>query len=827
MTRNPLKRTWPAALTAVAACSLWALPVRAFGPAVHLRECLRTAQLLAAQPGALGQVADPAYRPWLALGCIAPDFRQASKGLAAVDTHAWQLGKHLIAVAQLPEAPTGALAFAVGHLAHHAGDAAESFFAARLTASALLGAPDLVPGAFDDGYGECEMWVETLGEFANGDAAALVQLLGHLGAFGPPSLPWQPMMAWYVGQANAWHGQPKADAALVVAELQAVLGKAQTALAGMDAEQVLALLGVLANGTPKGNVALLSSLPLDDALAAFGINLAAGLDPVRWRPLSVLPAFVSHGPWHSHYALPFADLGPGWARDLVLGAKFDPGWPPSHDGLLMQAGARISLGWGMPAGQFAPQHAVMTDDMGFVDAKGKLVVQWSPGTAPVVAQAKVFATEPVQTFVALRVHADPGTVEPTDLGALVTATVASLGTDPGAYFKASGRLALSLPVDPAAWHGKAKGLVLALARGDTAAAALAAPPFLHGNWARMQGRAALEVFGPVYDQKHATYVGWPPGLRLADAATPSTGSAIVRVLAAPAGNPLGTVVADVRAKADGPVVRTLQSTPQGRLLIDGLAPPVAWFAVSGLQASLVAKGVHGMPEALSAAVTVTAGAVQVAAVRAWALPQVQSATLTWPAARQADAQLELRLEEWPGLGDQPARLQVQVAVAPLGPAVWPLAPAEHLTGPLPFDAAQTAAVPAWSLKVPTAQLAATGLGPGKPVFVRLRIAYGDPKSGPPPESARGPWVAALASELAVGGPDVALGAESGGSTDGANVVELVDGAVASDGGPSPATTTASRPADDGGCGAAARGHPPWLLCLVLAVLFGRYRRGFA
>lgn len=796
------------------AASCLALPALAYGPAVHLRECIRAAELLASQPGPLGQVGSPANRPWLALGCIAPDFRQASKALSAVDTHAWQLGKHLMTAASLPDAPTGALAFAVGHLAHHTGDASESFFAARLTASALLGAPDLIAGAFDDGYGECEMWVETLGEFANGDTAALVQLLADLGAFGPAPLPWQTMLAWYVGQANAWHGKPKADPVVVNAELAVVLNKAQAALAGLDADQVKGLLSVLAQGTPKANVALLSNLPLDGALAAFGINLAAGLDPVRWRPLSALPAFATHDLWHGRYALPFADLGPGWARDLALGSKLDAGWPPSHDGLLMQAGARISLAWGMPAGWFAPQHAVVSDDMGFVDAAGKAVAQWPAPSGPVTAYAKLFANEPVATWVALRVHADPGTVETADLGALVTATSAPLNANPATYFATGKRLTIAVPLDPAPWVGKARGLVLALARGDSAAAALAAKPFLHGNWARYQAHATLEVFGPVYDDKHATYGGWPAGLRLAVTAPETKGSVIVRVLAAPGGNALGAVVANVRAAPNGPVVRTLVSTARGRLLADGLSPGQAWFEVSGTQESLAAKGADGLPAPLSAAVTVTAGAIDVAVVRAWALPQVEAATVTWPSTPDGDVDLHLRLLDWPGLGDQAARMQWEVAAAPTGPAVWPVAPQPQLSEPLPLD--DTAAAgkqPVWTRQLPAPLLAAAGLGPGLPLTLRVRLVYGDTKAGLPSEAARGPWVTALATAPA----PAPVEPDTGGADQ-----ATFDAAVAPDAGATAGSADATTPAPvapaaprDGGCVAAQSHNRGWAWLLAV------------
>lgn len=737
-------------LLLAAASWLGAGDAAAYGPSVHLRECQRTAELLAKQNSPFAQVGSPGQRPWLALGCIAPDFRQASVHLAKVDTHSWQLGVHLLEAAQLPGAPTGAAAFAVGHLNHHASDASESFYAATLAASALLGAPDLLPGTSDEGYGECELWVETLGEFANGDLDALLALLGHLGVFGEADIDWQAVITWYVQQANVWHGKPMAEPAKVVADLAQVMAKAKATLGDLGLDSVQSLLSVLKDGTPASNVQLLSILPLDNALEAFGITMTNGLDPVRWRPMAKLVAFASHDLWRATYAPPFADLGPQWTVDMVAAGKTDANWPPSHSSLTMQAGARTSLAWGMPLGTFAPQHAVLTDELGLFDAAGKPLGQWQPGGGAVTVRARVFAAQPVKTWVALRVHVDPGTVEAVELGQVVTATVALLAVDPKDYFKSASRLEISTTFLAQPWAQSARGLVVALARGDSAEAALAAPPFLHGNWTLYQAHNVLDVTGPVYDGPHDSYTGWPAGLRLPGPAKTAAGSLLVRVLEAPAGNLIANVQADLRATPDGPVVRTLQGTAGGRLLADGLAPPAVFLAIHATSAALADKGPDGAPAPLTLPVAVTAGEISQLAVHAWVLPSVAAAQAAWPIAGGAgEVEIALQLAPLGHCGDQPMRLQLRLRKGENGPVVWPDPPGQYLTDfkQLAADDPDLAHL-RYQVAVAAQKLAAAGVGPSlgtggdAALFLQLRLVYGDLKTADPPETQRGPWVAA-------------------------------------------------------------------------------------
>jgi hypothetical protein len=546
-----------------------------------------------------------------------------------------------------------------------------------------------------------------------------------------------------------------AEPAKVVAELAQVMAKAEATLGDLGLDSVQSLLGVLKDGTPASNVQLLSILPLDNALEAFGIKMASGLDPVRWRPMAKLAAFASHDLWHAIYAPPFADVGPQWTVDMVAAGKTDPNWPPSHSSLMMQAGARTSLAWGMPPGTFAPQHAVLTDELGFFDAAGEPLGQWQPGGGAVTVRARVFAAQPVKTWVALRVHVDPGTVEAVDLGQMVTAAVALLAVDPKDYFKSASRLEISMTFLPQAWAQSARGLVVALARGDSAEAALAAPPFLHGSWTLYQAHNLLDVTGPVYDVPHGTYTGWPAGLRLPGPAKTSAGSLLVRVLEAPAGNPITNVQADLRSTPDGPVVRTLQGTAGGRLLADGVAPPTAFLAIHGTAASLAGKGPDGGPAALMLPVAVTAGEISQVAMRAWVLPSVASAQAVWPVAaggEAAEVEIDLQLGPLGHYGDQAMRVQIRLVKGENGPVVWPDPPAQHVTDfkQLASDDQDLAHL-RYQLAVPAQKLAAAGVGPGlgkggdAALFLQLRLVYGDLKTADPPETQRGPWVTAQVS----------------------------------------------------------------------------------
>ena len=826
---------------------LWlATPALAYGPAEHLRECFRTAELLSNSPGPLGQLTQPAQRPWLSLGCVAPDFRQASDNLSTVDTHSWKLGLHLLKAAQLPDAPTGAVAFAVGHLAHHASDGAESVYAAALAASGLLGAPDLFPGTSDAGFGECEMWVEVLGEFANGDLAGLVDLLSTLGAFGPATVNWQAMLKWYVVQANLWSGTSSADPATVVAEIEKVIAKATVALAGFEPESVQVLLDTLKSGTPASAVQLLAKLPIGDALQAFGIQMGSGLDPLRWRPLAKLPAFASYEPWHSLYALPFADMGPKWTTDLVHSGKLNAAWPPSHNSLAMQAGARTSLAWGMPAGTFAPQHAVLTDELAFLDAAGKPLTSWKPGGGPITVRARVFASQPVKTWVALRVHSDPGTVAAIELGALVTATAALLEVDPKNYFKSAERLTLQTPF--AVPQGAQRGLVLALARGSSAQEALTAPPFLHGNWLLYEAHNLLDVAGPVYNPHHTTYAGWPRGVRLPDPPAPETGSLLVRVAEAPAGNLLPNIQASVQALApgsglpQGPILTTLKGTVGGRLLADGLKPPGVALELSGLGGAVAAKGADGWPLPWVATATVAAGEVNRITVKGWVLPQLKAAT--WDPATLGEATskplpgtkatVQVEIAPLSHFGDQPMRLELRLSTSKIAAPLWPAAPQEHVV-----DLQQVGADDnnpahfAYALAVDAGLLspAADGSAAAIPLSIQARLHYVAAKAGPAPQDHRGPWVAVALQPLK--GPIRPADADTQQSSDTENdstvdaspkdagLADIGPGSAPDSSGPSPT------PQPSSGCSASAQGgwggSGAWL-GLLMVIGLGWVRR---
>ncbi len=244
--------------------------------------------------------------------------------------------------------------------------------------------------------------------------------------------------------------------------------------------------------------------------------------------------------------------------------------------------------------------------------------------------------------------------------------------------------------------------------------------------------------------------------------------------------------------------------------------------MTGLQESVAAKGQDGLPAALAQAVTITAGTFEVAVVRAWTLPQVQAATVRWPSTAGGHAQVDLQLLAWPGLGDQAARLQWELAATPMGPAVWPPASALQLSEPLPVDdAAAAGKQPVWSKAVPMAPLAAAGLGPDKLGIVRVRLVYGDSKAGLPGENARGPWVTALAQKPASAGADATE------TVDAANTPDVIDAAVGHDTtalADSKALLSPTPRGSDGACGAERQPVSAWVFALGMVVGLVRWRR---
>ncbi len=784
---------------------LAAPPAQAWGPSVHMRECLAVADRLTQQQHPLAKLV-AAHEPALLFGCIAPDFRQTSKALAAIDTHSWQLGRHLLQAAQQPGAPDGAVAFAIGHLAHHASDGVESWYATRLTALAPLGGLDVLAGVSDHGFGECELWVEVLGEMANGRTDRLVGLLQAVGVFEAEStLDWPPLVTWWVQQANAFHGKPVASPAQAVQEMQVVLAKAKASVGGFDPAGLADLLAAMATQPPAANVQLLSALPLGDALAAFGLTAGAKLDPVRWRPVRGRPFFADLDLWHAEYAA-MADLAPSWTLDLVAGPKLDPDWPPSHDGLLMQAGTRQSLAHAMPAGTLAAEATVTLDEARWLDAQGQELTAWQPGQGAVTLQVRVFALQPVATTVVLRVHAIGPGLEPVALGAQVTLTTALLALDPQTCVAKACRVTLQATVDPGPWAMQTRALVLALARVDNGQDPAKVLPFVHGDWRRYQAHAALEVFGPVYDPWAHGEAGWPPSLRLPGPPPAPTGSLLVRVREAPAGNAVPGRAVQV-LDLQGKVVAERQGNAGGRAAVDGL-PPGAW-RVRILGDGVAGKGADGLPIPAEVTVAVLAGEATTVVAPVWLVPALVSATVGEVAEGTVLLHLELAPLAW--LGDQPVRLEWRAGTQPGGNDLWPPPGASPLR-PLPDGAALAdRAGRTHLLAVPAGAMA--GLRRvGAMLHVSVRLVFGDVVE--PAEAVRGPW-ARLAVSLAVPvvepAPDASEPTADAAPSTAADLNPVKDAQGQAPG----------RPADDG-CQAGRTGRSGAGLALAIAVYFGTW-----
>ncbi len=743
------------AATVLVALAVFAPEARAYGPGVHLRECARLAELMAAESHALKVVASPQARPWLFLGCIAPDFRQAIQALAGRPTHSSALGLHLVQAAQKPGAPPHALAFAVGHLAHHASDGVEeAFLTPTMTAVALLGAPDLLPGVDDTPKAECETWTETLGEFPNGRMDLLIAWLEDMGLFAKPGVAWGPMLAWYAAELSAWSPKHAVQGKQLVAELQALFATAKAKLAAFDKGTVLTLLDALKSNAPATNLQVLSALPIGDALAVIGITAGGKLDPVRWAALKPLPFFADATLFPKIYAPPFADLGPRWTLDLLAKPRVDADFP-DYNVWAMRAGIRISLGHGLPPGLLTPGGRVLFDAARWRNAKGSTVTSWQAGDGPLTLEVRVYATEKTDTTLVLRAHADQGGLA-VDLGEVVTWTSAPLVHDPMDYMAKTPRQWLTLAVDPAGWLGKARGLVWSLARADAGVSPQQAKPFVHGRWALYQAHDVLDVWGPPYDPHQHTYSGWPRALSLpfAPAATAS-GSAMVVLRHGPAGGLLHGVGA-VATPPGGGAPLTLDPTPGGRLLLDQV-PPGTWSVQLGARPGdpLVVAATPPFAPKPTLSVTVLPGQVTVVHARATA-PLVLTSASASCAQDTADPQVSLAWSVAPlaPFSRQDMRVE-QRLVDPSGAQVWPGAGARAIRSLKQLDAAPPPERLTYSTAVPHDLACAVG------ARWQARVVYGDLAEDAPQGAALGPW-ASLAVAWAAVDPAHAGGSDADG-----------------------------------------------------------------
>lgn len=674
--RTTARRSLAARLTLTSLLVLTASPAAAWGPGVHLRECERVAERMIAEAHPLAKAVGPAYRAWLRVGCIAPDLRQAVPQLDGTPTHAPGFGWALVQDAQAKGAPDGAIAFAIGALAHQASDGAESVFAGHATASALLGAPDIFPGVEDGMRAECELMTEILGEFANGRADLLLLLLDDLGVFAAPGSPsklnWQPMLGWYVERLVAFGAKPKGSVAETVAALQGVIAKAAAKAGPLGKDAVSTLLTLMAAKTGAENLALLAALPIGDALAAVGmagLDESTLLDPAHFRAHARLAFFGEAGFLQAAYAT-LSELGPHWTLRRLAGKHVEaefPGW----NGPLMAGGIRASLAHGMPKTLLTAESALLFDRVEWrslaAGVPGAAIASWAPGDGPIRLRVRLFAATKGSWRVALQVRqATPGFAA--SLGAMVTETSAVLALDPMDAEDVA-RPWLELDVDPSAAVGQSDALVAVLARAPADAPAGAEVPWALGQFEPYAAFCQLDVGGAAYHPWHDTL---PPLAQRNQAILPglalpplpkthpamTVGSTLVRVVDAPLGNLV--VGIEGRVWKDGALVATLGESAPGRLLLANLPPGSYALVVRPLAKPAALQPVGPTlptPDGPAFAVEVAPGGRDVVSPQVQVLLLAQNAALIWD-------------DGLPGLGatgDGAVKGTVQVDVAPLQP----------------------------------------------------------------------------------------------------------------------------------------------------------------
>ena len=224
--------------------------------------------------------------------------------------------------------------FALGHLAHVAGDAsAEVFVTPTVFASAPIGPMDLFIGN-DKPKSESEAIVEGYGDLVNGDWEAVVETIWDLRLESPEA--WgrfANVFLWYCETGNELFNNSDCEAALT--QLDERFGTADDLLGGLDLDGAKNLIQALVN-QPLETLFDLYSSGLLAFLLRSGIHPGDNYDfyaalscGAPGRPCSVV--HLRHGP---------ADLGPVFTVDHYENEIL--GWP-EYDGVSLISGNIQSL----------------------------------------------------------------------------------------------------------------------------------------------------------------------------------------------------------------------------------------------------------------------------------------------------------------------------------------------------------------------------------------------------------------------------------------------------------------------------------------------------
>ena len=371
----------------------------AYGPGVHCREADRAIELLMEVDDSwVADMEIPYAKSYLRIGSNSPDFQWATDFLNF--GHAKELSYHLLKSAETM-GPEHRL-FALGHLAHVAGDAsAEVFVTPTVFASAPIGPMDLFIGN-DKPKSESEAIVEGYGDLVNGDWEAVVETIWDLRLESPEA--WgrfANVFLWYCETGNELFNNSDCEAALT--QLDERFGTADDLLGGLDLDGAKNLIQALVNQPletlfdlySSGLLAFLlgqESTPSDNYDFYAALFLAGPLvDPALW----------------SIYDTDFADLGPVFTVDHYENEIL--GWP-EYDGVSLISGNIQSLLQYLPEA-YSAQPGLHVTELRWFNSGGAEIDQVTPEMVgqTLTAQIRLFSALPFAGSVYAHVLGDaPG-----------------------------------------------------------------------------------------------------------------------------------------------------------------------------------------------------------------------------------------------------------------------------------------------------------------------------------------------------------------------------------------------------------------------------------
>ncbi len=470
----------------------------AAGPGVHLRECQAVlTDLVATDPEWEALAKLPLAKSYVLFGALSPDFDLASEALTF--GHSRELSYHLLDVA-LDTAPEYKL-FALGHLCHQGSDAAmHSLDVAPFFSSAAIGIFSLF-GEYSDGRGDSEGIVESLGDLVVGDWLTMVDVLYDFwfedeAAKARAS----DVLAWYCATGSDFLGKPT-DCAMVQADLEAKLAKAEPLLGAMTREEALEF------------VAMMLASPMEDLI---GLAMSGGFTSMLSGEVEKSDEFDSEVERLKKSVLVDKDFwslyddifptGVAFTKALLAAKPGSAGWP-SYDGNAVICGNIQSVMSYLPD-YYHVTPGLTVDEVTWQDAGGNPISEVAQVLEDQKLQVVVtfFSALPLKGKVTGIVRGDqPGFYTGTD-PVLGKASV-DVSIDPTQYITIP-RTQLTVQFEADPWGVTGFYLEMYLDAEKQ--------PWLTTSWDRLWFIEQEDFYRPIYRNNFGTYGHWPPSLPLAD-----------------------------------------------------------------------------------------------------------------------------------------------------------------------------------------------------------------------------------------------------------------------------------------------------------------------